>query len=89
MENILPQNANAIKTITARDASTGMSAQSIKIAVSRENASTSEALHCHVNNAIVNWDGLDRAAAKVRKHYSCIQLVFNKYLTCFTFRISD
>jgi hypothetical protein len=65
MENILPQNANVIKTTTERDANIGTSAPQIKTAVFRENVLTLGELHCHVNNAIVNWAGLGRAAAKV------------------------
>lgn len=66
MENILPQNANAIRTIMDRNVSTGTSVQQIKIAVCKESVLTLEALHCHENNAIVSWAGLDRAATKVR-----------------------
>lgn len=52
MENISPQNANVIKTITELDVNIGTNAQQIKIVVFRENALILEALHCHANNAI-------------------------------------
>jgi hypothetical protein len=54
MENTSPRNANAIKTIMDRDASTGMSAQPIKIVACRENVLTLVELHCHANSAIAN-----------------------------------
>lgn len=65
MENILPQSVNAIKTTMVRDVNIGMSVRQIRIVVFRENALTLAELHCHANNAIVNWDGSGMDAIRV------------------------
>lgn len=66
MANILAVDVNVIRNIMDQSANTVMSVRTTMIVVHKESVSIYMEPICQDVNAIVNLDGLDQIAAKVR-----------------------